>query len=199
MNEVWTTSGEQDDVGAPRPRRVVYYGPGCSGKTSNLLALARRMNGGAARLRTLQAEIDGGLAFEFLACDGAELGYDHAGPLHLLAVPGLYLASRTRRILLPGADGIVFVADSRPERSDANMLLLDELGTAMVDLGLLPPRAALVLQYNHTDARDAVSAARLDREINRHGGPRTTAVASRGEGVVETLALLLDVLAPRRH
>ncbi len=186
------------NIAMAQPRRVVFYGPGLSGKTANLLALARMLPEGEERVRHLKADIDGGVPFELLSCDAEELGLTAAGPLHLLTVPGLYLASRSRRTLLKGAAGVVFVADSRRERIDADVLLLDELGSHLVGLGLVPPKIGLVLQYNRTDDRDALAASRLDSELNRHSGLRTTAVANRGEGVLDTLRLLLDALSSRR-
>jgi len=198
MSKPTTATSNHDQALEARPLRVVYYGPGRSGKTANILALARLLPGGEGRVRSLKSDVDGGDVFEFLACDGDELGLGGAGRLHLLSVPGRYLSPRSRRSLLVGAAGVVFVADSRRERLDADILLLDELGSNLVDLGLTPPQVGLVLQYNRSDDRDALSVPRLDRALNLHGGSRVPAVASRGEGVVETLRLLLEHLPPRR-
>jgi mutual gliding-motility protein MglA len=198
MSTPITETSHHDQAPAERPRRVVFYGPGRSGKTANILALARLLPGGEERVRTLKAGVDQGDRFEFLACEGSELGLDGAGRLHLLSVPGRYLSPRSRRTLLADVDGVVFVADSRRDRLDADILLLDELGSNLVDLGLTPPRVGIVLQYNRCDDIDALSAPRLDRALNLHGGPRISAVASRGEGVLETLRLLLEHMPLRR-
>ena len=197
MNAPSTEIDAREGTPQAPPLRVVFYGPGRSGKTANLLALARMLPRGESRVRTMTTEGEGD-PFEFLACDADELGLDHAARLHLLTVPGRYLAPRARRSLLAGADGVIFVADSRQSRLDADIVLLDELGANLADLGLTPPRVGLVLQYNRSDDREALPVSRLDRELNRHHGPRITAVAPGGVGVIATLRLLLDSLPPRR-
>lgn len=181
-----------DDV-----RRIVYYGPGLSGKTSNLAHLASQLPGGAERLRTLPVRPDDGPC-ELLSCGAEEFGLGAPHRLHLLTVPGRYLCGRSRRILLGGVDGVVFVADARRERLDADLLLLDELGAGLAAAGRVPPTLPLVLQYNRADARSAVSPRLLDEELNRHRGPRTVAVAPDGDGVLETLRLVVDGLPRRR-
>lgn len=169
-------------------RRLVYYGPGLSGKTSNLLRLAEAEN----RLTDLTV-ID--TAFPEDRCEFLPLTrYD--GPLHLVAVPGRLARVAERLNLLRGAHGVVFVADGRIARQDANLVLLDELGTHLVACGVSPAAFPLVLQYNHRDLPDAVPTADMDRLLNGRGGPAVSACALTGEGVSATLDALLTLLPP---
>ncbi len=91
---------------------------------------------------------------------------------------------------------MVFVADARRGRLDADLVLLDELGATLASAGRVPPAVGLVLQYNRMDDAEALSASRLDHELNRHDGPSIPAVAVDGVGVVESLHALLAQLAP---
>lgn len=178
-----------------RPLRLVYWGPADAGKTANLEFLASRLPDGAARLRRLRTEAPDAWPFEFLACDAAELGLEASVGLQLLTVPGDALAVAARRALLPGCDAVVFVADARPERLDADLVLLDELGAALAAADRVPPRTSLVLQYNRADAAEALPADLLDAALNGHHGPRVTAVATTGRGVLAALAAALAGVA----
>ena len=176
------------DTGADGNRilRIVYYGPGLSGKTSNLLRLAE----GAGRLSDLTV-IDTESPedrCEFLSLVRPE------GTLHLVAVPGRLSRADDRQSLLRGVDGVVFVADGRAARQDANLVLLDELGAYLAAAGVSPAAFPLVLQYNHRDRSDAVSERDMDRLLNGRRGPAVPACALTGDGVVETLETLLSIL-----
>jgi hypothetical protein len=179
----------------PRNRRVVYYGPGFSGKTSNVEFLATCLPDGPQRLQRM-VSVENSMPFEFLACEASELGLNSPDHLQILTVPGRYLDIQARQTLLQQVDAVVFVADSRPDRLDANMLLLDELGSHLTAISRVPPQLDLVLQYNHADARDALSVAQLDEQLNRHRGQRQTASAAQGVGVLETLALVCGIDPP---
>jgi len=175
------TDSSQDPI-----RRLVYYGPGLSGKTSNLLWLAEAEN----RLTELTV-ID--TAFPEDRCEFLPL-IRPDGPLHLVAVPGRLARVTDRLSLLRGAHGVVFVADGRIARQDANLVLLDELGAHLAACGVSPATFPLVLQYNHRDLPDAVPADDMDRLLNGRGGPAVAACALTGDGVSATLDALLTLL-----
>ncbi len=179
----------------PRTRRVVYYGPGFAGKTANLEFLASCLPDGPQRLQRM-VSVENSMPFEFLACEASELGFDSSDHLQILTVPGRFLDAQARHTLLHQVDAVVFVVDSRPDRLDANMLLLDELGSHLTAMGHVPPKLDLVLQYNQADARDALSVVQLDEQLNRHGGRRQAATATRGVGVLETLGLVCGIDPP---
>ena len=170
-----------------RIRRIVYYGPGLSGKTSNLLWLAEA----AGRLSDLTV-IDTASSddrCEFLPLDRPE------GVFHLVAVPGRLERADDRQRLLRGVDGVVFVADSRVARQDANLVLLDELGAHIAAADPSPASFPLVLQYNHRDRPDAVTERDMDRLLNGRRGPAVTACALTGDGVADTLEILLTLMS----
>lgn len=109
-------------------------------------------------------------------------------------MPGRLPRAEDRLRLLRGVDGVVFVADGRPERQDANLVLLDELGRHLGACGLDPARIPLVFQYNHRDLPEAVSPADLDRLFGGRRGPAVTTCALTGEGIETALGALLSLL-----
>ncbi len=168
-----------------RPTVILYLGPGRSGKTASLRALAR----GAAPAAFAVPDVPGA-AVETLALTGPG-----DRPLELVAAPGRLLCSRQRRRLLTAADGVVFVADARRARQDANLVHLDELGRHLLALGWEPGGFPLVLQIGHLDAPDALPAAALQRRFAPAGAPVLPARPDTGDGVASVLAALLDRLA----
>ena len=168
--------------------RIVYYGPGRSGKTASLLRLADAY-GAVDRLTVLDTSHAGDHC-EFLPLDWV----DPPLRLHLIAVPGRLQRADERRRLLSGAAGVVFVADGRPTRQDANLVLLDELGSHLAALCPAPATFPLVLQYNHRDLPEAVPMADMDRLLNGRGGPTVAASAATGEGVDLALQRLVALL-----
>lgn len=173
--------------------RVVYHGPGMAGKTANLEAVARLLDDGQRRLQRLVPLGGADPMLEFLACDASELGLQSDIRLQLMSVPGKYEFTQARRLLVQQADAVVFVADSRQARLDADILLLDELGFHLSALQRFPRSLPLVLQYNHADGASALSVEQLDHELNRHAGPSLQALARDGKGVIETLALVCGI------
>ncbi len=171
----------------PTPR-VVYYGPGLSGKTTNLVRLAAEA--GVPEAVTIVETVAASDRCEFLPLPGAGDGT----ALHLVAVPGRLARIEERRRLVRGAHGVVFVADGRAARQDANLVLLDELGAHLTSEGIAPAGFPLVLQYNHRDLPDAVPPADMDRLLNGRGWPAVPACALTGDGVAATLAALVALL-----
>ncbi len=181
-------SGADRDVVESRPevRRAVLCGPGRGGKTATLAAWAGQL-GCPAPAVALSSAVTTGDVFEYLTVPADS----QRPPLHLLTTPGRLSCSEERRLILRGADAVVFTADSRSWRQDANLILLDELGAELADLGRPDRRVALLLQYNHRDDSDAMPLADLEALLNPVGWPSVPTVATNGEGLPGLLALLL--------
>jgi mutual gliding-motility protein MglA len=167
--------------------KVVYYGPARSGKTTNLqrihaaLPVARR-----SEMVSLATENDRTLFFDFLPVDLGEIS-GFRTRLQLYTVPGQVYYAATRRLVLRGADGVVFVADSQADRSDANIASLSDLQENLLDHDFDVRHLPFVMQYNKQDLPGAVAMAELDDILNFRNAPAHAAAAIRGEGVVETL------------
>ena len=166
-------------------RRIVLYGPGRSGKTTALRDLAAVLPGGG-RLVDLQAADGREAAFEFLGARRAQDGR----PLHLLTVPGRLAFAADGLLLLRGADAVLFVADSRAWRLDANLLLLDELGAHLQDHGQTPGRFPIALLYTWRQDPSALAVEVLEQRLNPAHWPAVVS-ESPGDGAA---ALALDRL-----
>jgi signal recognition particle receptor subunit beta len=168
--------------------KLVYYGPGYSGKTTNLKYIhARTRPEHRGTLLTLSAEAERTIFFEMLPVElGSYKGYSIR--LHLCTVPGKVVHDRTRRHILSDVDGIVFVADSRRTAVDANVESLNNLFKNLRLHGLSPQKTPLVFQYNKRDDQDRLPLAELRKAIGvPEGAHETQAVASEGAGVFDTL------------
>lgn len=183
--------------------KLVYYGPGRSGKTTNLQYIHDRVPAARrGRMVSLATQTDRTLFFDFLPLDlGTISGFTTR--FQLYTVPGQVYYNATRRLVLQGADGVVFVADSQARRFDDNVESLqnlqDNLREQGVDIRTLP----LILQFNKQDLpRDLIlTSAELDDALNFRNVPSLGADALTGVGVFETLkalsGLVLKRLAPR--
>jgi mutual gliding-motility protein MglA len=167
--------------------KIVYYGPARSGKTTNLHVLHGAL---PAALRTdmvsLATENDRTLFFDFLPLDLGEIS-GFRTRLQLYTVPGQVYYGATRRLVLRGADGVVFVADSHPQRSADNLESLADLQESLLDHDLDPLDLPFVVQYNKQDLKDAVPATEMDDVLNFRDAPAHPASALQGLGVRETL------------
>jgi mutual gliding-motility protein MglA len=167
--------------------KLVYYGPGLGGKTANLQWVYDNTgNGQKGKMISLATETDRTLFFDFLPLDlGTVRGFKTR--LHLYTVPGQVFYEASRKLILKGADGVVFVADSQPERLDANLETLENLKEHLqehrLDFGTIP----YVLQLNKRDLPNVASREDLTQALQLKGEPVMEAVAIRGEGVFETL------------
>jgi signal recognition particle receptor subunit beta len=181
--------------------KIVYYGPGRSGKTTNLRHLHGRLPAGrAGQLVSLATEGDRTLFFDFLPLDlGVVAGF--ATRFQLYTVPGQSYYAATRRLVLQGADGVVFVADSRRRQHDANVDSLCDLHEQLAAIGVDARRVPTVLQYNKQDLPRELAGApdELSAALNFRGAPEFAADARAGAGVFETMraacALVLRGLA----
>jgi GTPase SAR1 family protein len=167
--------------------KLVYYGPPLSGKTSNLRALhgkVDKLNRG--RLMTLDTRDDRTLFFDLLPIFFRMSSFSFR--IKVYTVPGQPVHEATRKVVLTGADGIVFVADSHPDQREANRQSWDNLVSNLRTLGL--ERVPIVVQYNKRDLPEATSLATLDRfgDANRE---ISEASAKQGEGVIPTFFTLL--------
>ena len=170
--------------------KIVYYGPGLGGKTTNLQFLHDRLpEERRGRLISIATDHDRTLFFDFLPVELGEVN-GFTTRFHLYTVPGQVYYRLSRRAVLTGADGIIFVADSHPARERANRDSLADLEDQLGSLGMTSVQSARiprVLQYNKRDLRAALPVERLRAALNPHGAPEFEAVACEGQGVGETL------------
>lgn len=171
--------------------KLVYYGPALSGKTSNLQALHRLTSDASrGRLMTLETRDDRTLFFDLLPLAFKAEG-DLSLRIKLFTVPGQVIHASTRKLVLQGADGVAFVADSQLSETENNRLAFLDLRQNLKDNGLDLRKLPLVIQFNKRD----LQVIRPDDEISelaRHGRePVYKAIATRGEGVLETFLGLL--------
>ena len=167
--------------------KIVYYGPGLCGKTTNLQYIYDRTNPAAkGKLISLATETDRTLFFDFLPLDlGTVRGFKTR--FHLYTVPGQVFYDASRKLILRGVDGVVFVADSQEERMDANVEALENLQDNMKEHGYDFLKVPYVLQLNKRDLPNALGVDALKNELVKKGEPVFEAVAFQGVGVFETL------------
>jgi len=176
--------------------KVVYYGPAQSGKTTNLEQIHRLTDPeGANRLISLNTAQDRTLFFDLLPFSlGAVSGYDFK--VQIYTVPGQVQYNATRRVVLAGADAVVFVADSQRGAFKENMSAFENMKVNLLANRLVPEKVPLVLQWNKQDLADLSSDVDLQKALNFWGRKSVKAVAARGQGVLETfVAVVQDMLA----
>jgi len=167
--------------------KIVYYGPGLGGKTTNLEYVYGRVRPETrGKLISLATEQERTLFFDFLPVDLGQIrGFNTR--FHLYTVPGQVYYNASRRLILKGVDGIAFVADSQVERMDANITSMQNLFENLADYGLDPLQLPIVIQYNKRDLPNIVPVEELRRQLNPAGWPEFEAIAVQGEGVFDTL------------
>ncbi|MBM4358041.1 MAG: GTPase domain-containing protein [Deltaproteobacteria bacterium] len=166
--------------------KVVYYGPGLGGKTTNIEVLNERVKPEArGQLLKLNTETERTLFYDFVPIDLAEVrGFKTRFLLY--TTPGQVYYHATRKLVLKGVDGIVFVADSQLARADANELALEEMKEDLAEYGVDLADLPFVIQYNKRDLTQVTPIEELRRTLNPTGVPEFEAVASQGVGVSET-------------
>jgi signal recognition particle receptor subunit beta len=177
--------------------KIVYYGTGFGGKTTNLQYIYSHAPVAAhGDLLTLNTESERTLFFDFLPLD---LGTVHGFRVrfHLYTVPGQVLYERTRVAVLNGVDGVVFVVDSAPDKLDENFASLIELESNVRRLGKDLGEFPFVMQWNKRDLPNAVPVATLDRYLNRRRAPTFEAAAASGDGVFATLRAICKAVMAR--
>lgn len=167
--------------------KIVYYGPGLGGKTTNIQHVYNRVSPETkGRLVSLATEMDRTLFFDFLPLDlGTIKGFRTR--FHLYTVPGQVYYDASRRLILRGVDGIVFVADSLTSRFEANVESIYNLHENLAEHNLKLENVPFALQYNKRDLRDIIPVADLQEELNPSGQPSFEAIATQGVGVFDTL------------
>ncbi len=177
--------------------KIVYYGIGQSGKTSNLHYIFQHAPAeGRGQLLSVATEQEQTLFFDFLPLDLGQV-HGYRVRFHLYTVPGQIRYERTRSAVLSGADGIIFVADSRRDRLEENYGCVVELEANMYALGKDLRDFPLIMQWNKRDMPDALSTPVLDRYLNRRGVPSFEAVALTGAGVFPTLRSICKLVMAR--
>jgi mutual gliding-motility protein MglA len=167
--------------------KIVYYGPGRSGKTTNLQYIhAQVPDERKGKMVSLATETDRTLFFDFLPLDlGTISGFQTR--FQLYTVPGQVYYDATRKLVLQGADGVVFVADSQMSQQAENMESFRNLQVNLLEQGLDPRTTPLVLQYNKRDLPDVMPLEEMDDMLNYRELPRFEACALSGTGVFDTL------------
>ncbi len=167
--------------------KIVYVGTGLSGKTTNLQYIYENtQTDRAGKLVSLSTENERTLFFDFLPLSVGEVrGYKTR--FHLYTIPGQTFYEVSRDFILKGVDGVVYVIDSDPGRLDANLEAWEQFQQALARQGYDLSRIPLVFQYNKRDLPDALSLEDLELTFNPSQKPHFEAVANRGQGVMETL------------
>jgi signal recognition particle receptor subunit beta len=175
--------------------KIVYYGPGLCGKTTNIQFIYDKTGTGAkGKLISLATESERTLFFDFLPIElGTIRGFRTR--FHLYTVPGQVFYDASRKLILKGVDGVVFVADSQEARMDANLESVRNLKENLREHGVSIDKVPYVLQINKRDLPTAVALPEIEKALRIKDEPVFEAVASRGTGVFETLkAVVKSVL-----
>lgn len=167
--------------------KVVYYGTGLGGKTTNLEYVYSRVNPDSkGKMISLATETERTLFFDFLPIDLGEVrGFKTR--FHLYTVPGQVYYNASRRLILKGVDGIIFVADSQRERAEANIEAMHNLYENLESYGYDLSQIPFVIQYNKRDLSNTIPVEELHAQLNPSGVEDYEAVAIEGKGVFETL------------
>ena len=167
--------------------KIVYYGAGLGGKTTNLQHIFdKTADKQKSKMISLATETDRTLFFDFLPLDlGTVRGFRTR--VHLYTVPGQVFYDASRKLILRGVDGVVFVADSQEERLDANIEALDNLNENLKEHGYDFNKIPYVLQLNKRDLPNVLPVDTLAKELKKKNEPVIEAVAFQGNGVFETL------------
>jgi len=174
--------------------KVVYYGPGLSGKTTNLEVVhSKAPQDNCGELTSIATEGDRTLFFDFLPLNLGQVA-GMTTKFQIYTVPGQVYYNSTRKLVLQGSDGIVFVADSRKGKMDENLESLSNLEDNLREYGMDINTIPLVLQYNKRDLPDLYTVEEMDEKLNPAGVPTYEAVAVTGEGVFPTLKKLSSMV-----
>ncbi len=170
--------------------KIVYYGPGMGGKTTNIQHVYKKTAGDTkGNMITLNTENERTLFFDFLPLELGEIrGFKTR--FHLYTVPGQVFYEASRKLILRGVDGIIFVADSQLERMDENRESLEGLKKNLIEQGYDFSKIPMVMQWNKRDLPNVAPVSDLERQFNSGDVPSFEASAVTGEGVFETLKMI---------
>lgn len=170
--------------------KVVFYGPGMSGKTTNLEIVHQKApEENKGELTSISTDGDRTLFFDFMPLDLGNVAGMRT-KFQLYTVPGQVYYNSTRKLVLQGVDGVIFVADSDPEKMDENIESYSNLIENLAEYGKDVRELPHVIQYNKRDLPNAMPTAEMDKRLNKFGVPTFEAVAYTGEGVFPTLKTL---------
>ncbi len=174
--------------------KIVYYGPGLCGKTTNLQYVYQKTAPEAkGKMISLATETERTLFFDFLPLALGEIrGFKTR--FHLYTVPGQVFYDASRKLILKGVDGVVFVADSQEERLDANIESMENLKVNLEEQGYQLEKIPFVIQYNKQDLPNTTSVEELRNLLNPDSVPEFQACATTGEGVFETLKAVAKLI-----
>lgn len=174
--------------------KIVYYGPGLGGKTTNLKYIYDRIEPSTrGKMISLSTEGDRTLFFDFLPIKLGEIG-GYKVRVQLYTVPGQVFYEATRKLVLNGADGVVFVADSQKHVFESNLESLDSLKNNLREKGINFEEIPLVFQFNKRDLKEIYDIAFLNKELNELQRPFYPAIAIRGDGVMETFNKISEMV-----
>lgn len=174
--------------------KIVYYGPGLCGKTTNLQWIYKKTNPDSkGKMISLATETERTLFFDFLPLALGEIrGFKTR--FHLYTVPGQVFYDASRKLILKGVDGVVFVADSQIERMEANIESVENLRINMAEQGYDLDKISYVIQYNKRDLPNVVPLEEMKKALNPRGLPDFEASAVEGTGVFDTLKAIAKLV-----
>ncbi len=174
--------------------KIVYYGPGLCGKTTNLHYIYKKTNPDSkGKMISLATETERTLFFDFLPLALGEIrGFKTR--FHLYTVPGQVFYDASRKLILKGVDGVVFVADSQLERMEANIESVENLRVNLAEQGYNLDAIPYVVQYNKRDLPNVVAVGEMRKALNPRSVPDFEAVASEGGGVFDTLKAIAKLV-----
>ncbi|MDI6851665.1 MAG: GTPase domain-containing protein [bacterium] len=173
--------------------KIVYYGPGLSGKTTNIKKIYERFMGKKGQLLSIDTRGERTLFFDLLPLELPILkGYKTVFSLY--TVPGQVFYKQARKLVLKGADGIIFVADSDKERLEENIAIYKEMHDTLQEFGMwsATKKLPILVQYNKRDHPDALPVSVLEEKVNLYKYPYVLAIATEGKGVFQTLQMMIN-------
>ena len=174
--------------------KIVFYGPGLCGKTTNLQWIYKKTNPDSkGKMISLATETERTLFFDFLPLALGEIrGFKTR--FHLYTVPGQVFYDASRKLILKGVDGVVFVADSQIERMEANIESIENLRLNLSEQGYDLDKIPFIIQYNKRDLPNVVQLEEMKKALNPRGVPDYEAVAMDGTGVFDTLKAIAKLV-----
>jgi len=166
--------------------KIVYYGPALSGKTTNIVRIHDRFPGKKGKLITIDTQGERTIFFDLLPIE-VQILKGFKTRFYLYTVPGQVHYRISRKLVLKGADGVIFVADSQADRLEENIDIYRELMENLKKLSLNGDRIPIIMQYNKRDLPDRLPVKKLEKELNVGGYPYYSAIAIKGIGVFKTL------------
>lgn len=164
--------------------KIIYYGPARSGKTTSIHQLQTRIDSKKKTCIKKTGNSENTIFFDFLALSSDEIG-GYKTRFQVYTVPGQVLYDDSRKILLKGVDGIIFIVDSELDRVQDSLQSLNELRTHLQQMGYLPQEIPMVIQYNKRDLGSASPLEELRKMLNTHHVPDFETVATKGEGILD--------------